>query len=135
MKESDVLNLTSRFAAAWERGDATGIAAVFSEDAVFTTPEFQRFEGRAAIAEGQRSLYIGMTPRTRIAISIERLRWLRPDLALVHTENRITSIDASDQFPVSHAMLIVDGSSGQAEIVAFHDLVPVVLRGTPAPGG
>lgn len=43
--------LAREYQAAWNRGDATAVAALYAQDAVFTTPDGKTFRGRDAIRE------------------------------------------------------------------------------------
>ena len=121
--EERIERLLRAFEDAWAARDGTAAARLFSEDAVFTTPTFERAIGRAAIARSEQQAYDTYFSGTRVRVAVERLVFLRDDLALLHTTNSISRDDAV--MVESHAMLVVDGRTGDWEIVGWHNMVPL----------
>ena len=70
--------------AAWNAGDGSAFGAAFASDADFVTIRAEHLRGREPIADGHagifRTIYAGSINR----YTVESLRLLRPDVALVH---------------------------------------------------
>ncbi len=59
--------------AAWAAHDGTAVAWLFREDAVFTTPTFERSIGRTAIARAEQQAYDTYSRGTRVQLHVEEL--------------------------------------------------------------
>ena len=72
--------------AAWNSGDGGKFGAAFAADADFVTIRAEHLRGRPAISSGHaeifRTIYAGSVNR----FTVESLRLLRPDVALVHVD-------------------------------------------------
>jgi len=55
--EAVIRSRLEEFNAAWDRGDADGFAALFSEDADYITFDGSRWKGRREIAESHRAFF------------------------------------------------------------------------------
>ena len=106
-------------------GDAVG--RLFREDAVFTTPTFERSIGCAAIARSEQYAYDTFFRGTRVEFRIEHHTSLRTDLAVIYTANRI--VRDTQLVIESHAMAVMDGASAEWLIAGWHNLV--AMQGPP----
>lgn len=68
---------------AW--GNAHTFAAAFTADADYITFDGTHTKGRAAIAESHRPLFEGFMKGSRLASQTPTVRFLAPDVALVHS--------------------------------------------------
>ena len=81
--------LTSDFEAAWDLGDATAIAAFWSEDGD-TVNENGHFQGRSAVEDSYRQGFETIYKGTSIAIEMTSVRFLRPDVAVADGTYTVT---------------------------------------------
>jgi uncharacterized protein (TIGR02246 family) len=68
---------------AWNAADAVGFAALFGEDADFIHILGGYYTGRAAIEAGHRMIFGTIYKGSTVRYSVERIRFLRPDVAVV----------------------------------------------------
>jgi uncharacterized protein (TIGR02246 family) len=119
--------------AAWNAGDGSKFGAPFAADADFVTIRAEHLRGREAIANGHaaifRTIYAGSVNR----FTIESLRFLRTDVALVH-------VDAALDAPVGplagrHAAkfsAVLTREAGGWQIASFHNTLASPTAGTAA---
>jgi uncharacterized protein (TIGR02246 family) len=88
--EKAIRGVVDAFARSFAGGDAKSVAAMFSEDAEFIDETGERFEGRSAIEQFYRALFQAR-PNATIAITIESLRFLSPDVAKEEGHTRVKS--------------------------------------------
>jgi uncharacterized protein (TIGR02246 family) len=117
--------------AAWNAGDGGRFGAPFAADADFVTIRAEHLRGREAIANGHaaifRTIYAGSVNR----FTIESLRFLRPDLALVH-------VDAALDAPVgplagkhtAKFSAVLTREPGGWQIASFHNTLAAPSAGT-----
>jgi uncharacterized protein (TIGR02246 family) len=123
--DDDIARVLRAFEAAWAARDGEAVAQLFAEEAVFTTPTFERSIGRAAIARSEQQAYDTYFRGTRVELHVEHATPLRDDVALLHTANRIFR---DEQLVVeSHAMVVLDAASGDWQIAGWHNLVPLQM--------
>ena len=85
--EAAVRALVQRMNDAW--GDADAYAAVFTEDADYVIFDGTHLPGRSAIAEAHRPLFERFMKGTRLVAEPPAVRFLAPDVALVHGKGAI----------------------------------------------
>jgi uncharacterized protein (TIGR02246 family) len=85
--EAAVRSLVQRMNDAWGHVDA--FAAVFTEDADYVTFDGTHLRGRRAIAEAHRPLFERFMRGTRLVGEPPAVRFLAPDVALVHGKGAI----------------------------------------------
>jgi uncharacterized protein (TIGR02246 family) len=68
---------------AWNAADAGGFAALFGEDADFIHILGGYYTGREAIEAGHRMIFGTIYEGSSVRYSVERIRFLRPDVAIV----------------------------------------------------
>ena len=69
--------------AAWNAADGQGFAEAFAEDADFIHILGGYYKGRAAIEAGHRMIFGTIYKGSAVRFSVERIRLLRPDVAIV----------------------------------------------------
>ncbi|MGA3056115.1 MAG: SgcJ/EcaC family oxidoreductase [Candidatus Korobacteraceae bacterium] len=69
--------------AAWNAADSATFAALFAEDADFIHILGGYYTGRAAIEAGHRMIFGTIYKGSTVRYSVEKIRFLRPDVALV----------------------------------------------------
>jgi uncharacterized protein (TIGR02246 family) len=82
---ASVEDVLTRLAAAWNDGDATAYADLFTDDATYVMFNGAVARGRAAIEEGHRALFAGPLRGFRMEppATPAPVRYLRPDVAHV----------------------------------------------------
>lgn len=106
---------------AW--GDADVYAALFTEDADYVTFDGSQVTGRAAIAESHRPLFEGFMRGSRLAGQITALRFLTPDVALVHGKGAVIQKRQKQaaRRAISVQTTVVVRQDGRWQITAFHN--------------
>lgn len=119
--EAEIRALLQRLSEAW--GDADAFAAVFTEDAEYITFDGSMVKGRVAIAESHRPLFEGIMRGSRLAGKPPTVRFLTPDVALVHGKGAV--IQRWQKQPrrraVSVQTNVVVKQDGRWLIAAFHN--------------
>ncbi len=69
--------------AAWNAADGQSFAEAFAEDADFIHILGGYYTGRAAIEAGQRMIFGTIYKGSTVRYSVEKIRFLRPDVAVV----------------------------------------------------
>ena len=78
--------IVSDMEAAWNSGDGQKFGAPFAADADFVTIRAEHFRGREAISSGHAAIFRTIYAGSVNQFTIESLRFLRPDVALVHVD-------------------------------------------------
>jgi len=76
-------------AAAWEKGDATAYAALFTPDVDYTAYDGTRMAGRQAVIDGHRALFAGIMRGSRMVFAQPHIRLLNNDVAIVAVQGGI----------------------------------------------
>ena len=116
-----VLAVLRELVDAWARHDADAYAALFTEDASYTTFAGTYYRGRTDIAESHRTLWAKFIKGTKLADEVLDIRFLGADVAVVNGRGATYK---GDQPPakldkVQTYTLVRDG--GRWLIAAFHN--------------
>lgn len=124
--EHDLRALVATYMAAWNRGDGAGYASAFAEDADFTSVRLDRPHSRAEIAAGHEAIFATVYKGTRLRAEVDRIRFVRPDVAVLDVEHHLTDA-AGATFPPghSHAIAVAERTTSGWQFVAFQNMVPV----------
>src|SRR5262245_45362680 len=90
--QTDVLAVRELFdqaADAWAAGDAAAYAACFTSDADYVTFVGSHYQGRSAIEACHVPVFTRWQKHSRLDAEITGLRFLGPDVALVHTKGAV----------------------------------------------
>ncbi|MFI9405899.1 SgcJ/EcaC family oxidoreductase [Nocardia sp. NPDC052316] len=87
--EAAIRDLFARQAQAWQDGDAAAFAALFTEDADYVTWFGTHAKGRQQIHESHIPVLTKYLKNTRLDGEITSLRFLTPDVALIHAEGAV----------------------------------------------
>ena len=118
--------LVRTYADAWGRGDGAGFASIFAEDADFTSIRLDRAHSRAEIAAGHQAIFETFYRGTRLEADVERIRFVRPDVAVVDVDARLFDATGAPFRPdYAHALLVAERGAGGWQVVAFQNMVPV----------
>ncbi|MBN8467505.1 SgcJ/EcaC family oxidoreductase [Corallococcus exiguus] len=73
----------------WNQGDAQAYAACFTEDVDYVAFDGSHIQGRQANAEAHQALFDGALRGSTLDGEVKSVRFLNPDVALIHTEGVI----------------------------------------------
>ena len=76
--------LVYQLEAAWNAGDGKSFAEAFAEEADFIHILGGYYSGRAAIESGHRMIFGTIYKGSTVRYSVEKIRFLRPDVAIVY---------------------------------------------------
>lgn len=83
--------LVARCEAAWNAGDARAWAQNTAEDVYLTSILGDRYHGRELLESVHRHILDTIYKDSKITLTIEAIRFVRPDVALVHLHQRLMS--------------------------------------------
>ena len=118
---------------AWNAGDGSGFGAPFAAEADFVTIRAEHLRGREAIANGHAAIFGTIYAGSVNRFTIESLRFLRPDVALVHVGallNATTGPLAGRHTAKLSAVLTRE--PGGWEVASFHNTLAPSTAGTAA---
>jgi uncharacterized protein (TIGR02246 family) len=122
----ELRGLVTTYVDAWNRSDGDGLASVFADDADFTSIRLQQIGGRASIAAVHKQLFATSNRGTRIEASLDHVRPLREDLAVLDIDAQMTNAAGESVGPDhAHAMAVAERQADGWRIVAFQNMVPV----------
>lgn len=118
--------IVTKLEAAWNAGDGVAFGEPFAPDADFVNIRAEHFRGREAIANGHSAIFRTIYAGSRNRLTVDSLRLLRPDVALVHVS---AVLDApSGPLAGRHAALfssVLTRATDGWQIASFHNtLVP-----------
>lgn len=87
--EEAIREIPQRMIEAWNRGSGDAFASPFAETADFVAFEGTHLQGRQAIAEFHTRLFADGVKGTRIAGEAKFVRFLSPELAVMHAVARV----------------------------------------------
>lgn len=89
--ERAIRQIVARCEAAWNAGDARSWAACMAEDVNLTSVLGDRYFGREILESGHRYVFDTIYKGSHITFTVEAVRFVRPDVALVHLHQRLMS--------------------------------------------
>jgi uncharacterized protein (TIGR02246 family) len=107
--------------AAWGRGDGHAYGSLFTDDADYVAFDGSHTKGRRVIAESHQKLFETWLKGTRLTGQIESLRFLSPEVALIHATGG-TLMPGKDR-PVRPSIqtLVAVKRDGLWRFAAFHN--------------
>ncbi len=134
--EAAIRGIVDQFAASWNRHDPEALAALFADDADFVNVIGLWWRGRAEIAERMRGNHATIFRESRLTPDQTRVRFLRPDVALVHTTWELAGQRTRDGRAVPPrtgiATFVLAKRDGTWSISAFHNTDVVPPPGPPS---
>jgi uncharacterized protein (TIGR02246 family) len=94
---AEIGEIPLQMVAAWNRGDADGFAAPFTDTADFIAFEGSHLEGRDEIAAFHRQIFATVVKGTRLEGGVRFVRLLTPDLAVMHSWARYANLPGEDE--------------------------------------
>lgn len=128
--DKELINLVFKnLSDAWEQADGNAWGSYFTEDADFTVWFGLHLKGRKEIAEGHQWVFDTVYPDTRYVFEINDLKYLNPDIAVVHLNASV--IEPGGELPDephSLPVAVLRKIDGEWEIVMFHNLKNQIME-------
>jgi uncharacterized protein (TIGR02246 family) len=107
----------------WNRGSGEAYGAPFMEDSDYISFDGTRTQGREKIAASHQRLFDKWLKGTRLVGQIESIRFLSPDVALIHATGGTLARGASKPSPHRNSIqtLVAVRSDGEWKFTAFHN--------------
>jgi uncharacterized protein (TIGR02246 family) len=107
----------------WNTGDAEVFAAPFEEGADFVAFDGTHFKGRHEIVSSHQPLFDKWLKGTRLTGEVRAIRWLSPDVALVHAVGGTIMRNKSRPAPERDSVqtLVAVKRNGDWRLAAFHN--------------
>jgi uncharacterized protein (TIGR02246 family) len=113
---------------AWDRGDATAMAAHFQPDGTFTNVNGSVFYGRDEFRERHRQIFENAFKGSTATMTIRRMHFMRSDVALVDVNCTVSG--GALPSVESRLLLVLGKSNDEWSIAAYHNVdvkpVPIV---------
>jgi uncharacterized protein (TIGR02246 family) len=124
--QRELCALVATYVDAWNRADGDRFASIFADDADFTSIRLDQVRGRGSIAAAHRRIFDTIYKDTRIEATLESVRPLREDLAVLDIDAHMTDAAGEPFGPRhAHAMAVAERQVDGWRVVAFHNMVPV----------
>jgi uncharacterized protein (TIGR02246 family) len=108
--------------AGWNAKQGALFAKPFAEDADYVVINGMYFKGRTAIEKAHQQIFNTVHKNTTLSLAIRQIRFLRPDVALVHVSGRLDAPENEKQFVADASMTMVMTRDKQGwKIAAFQN--------------
>jgi uncharacterized protein (TIGR02246 family) len=120
--EAALRQLVQQVQDGWNTHDGKAFAAPFAADADYVVVNGMHIKGRAAIAQGHTAIFTTIYKESRNVATIKSVRFLRPDVAVIHVEWNL-EFRAADKLEKARAIntMIMTKEAGKWSIAAFHN--------------
>jgi uncharacterized protein (TIGR02246 family) len=121
--EAAVRDLYRQLMDAWNRGSGDDFAAVFAEDGDLVAFDGTHFKGRKEIAPFHQQLFDKWLKGTRLVGHVKDLRFLSPDVALMHAVGGTVMRGKSRPAPERDSIqtLVATRQNGEWRLAAFQN--------------
>lgn len=107
--EQEIRQRTKELEAAWEKHDAKSVAELFTKDGDVITAKGEKLEGREGIEQSLADGFSGDLKDTTLSEDVQKVRVIKPDVALVDADGELKGTDNPRRFHVFSVMLKQDG--------------------------
>lgn len=90
--EAEIRTVVADQVRAWNAGDAKAFSERFAKDGSFTNIRGTVFYGHQAFLDRHVEIFEGFFKGSRLAMTVTRIRLVRPDVAIVDIETRISEL-------------------------------------------
>jgi uncharacterized protein (TIGR02246 family) len=102
--ETTLRQMHAEMIEAWNRGSGAGFAAPFAPDADFIAFEGSQLKGRAQVAQFHQMLFDTSLKNTRLEGGVHFVRFLRPEIAVLHAWGTSTLAGQTNASPSRDSM-------------------------------
>ncbi|HEX8249705.1 MAG TPA: SgcJ/EcaC family oxidoreductase [Pyrinomonadaceae bacterium] len=111
-----------QMAKGWNAKSGAGFAKPFAEDADYVIVNGIQIKGRAAIDKGHQDIFDTIYKNSTLTVSVEQIRFLRPDVALVHVGSALSvTRENSTRSYNGKVTLVMTKNKDKWEIAAFQN--------------
>jgi uncharacterized protein (TIGR02246 family) len=103
----------------WNTKSGAAFAKPFAEDADYVVINGRHLKGRAAIEKGHQQIFDTIYKDTTLSLTVADIRFLRPDVAVVHVEGTRTG-PSNEQFRAMMTLTMTKEKDGW-KIAAFQN--------------
>jgi uncharacterized protein (TIGR02246 family) len=104
----------------WNAHDGKAFAAPFASDADYVVVNGMHIKGREEIERGHAGIFASIYKESRNVSAVKSVRFLRPDVAVVHVEWTLEPRPGAEKMRAINTMVMTkDG--GKWSIAAFHN--------------
>ena len=132
--EAAVSGLYQQLMDGWNRGSGDAFAAVFTEDGDLVAFDGTHFKGRQEIAPFHQQLFDKWMKGTRLVGQVEHVRFLSPDVALLHAVGGTIMRGKTEPSPERDSIqtLVAVRQNGEWRLAAFQNtrIRPIGNAGT-----
>ena len=106
----------------WNAKNGADFAKPFAEDADYVIISGRQIKGREIIAKGHQNIFETIYKDSNISMSVEMIRFLRPDVAVVHVSStlKITQ-ENSTRTGMAKITMVMTKTGEKWEIAAFQN--------------
>ena len=127
--EAAVRASVAQLAKGWNAKSGAEFAKPFAEDADYVVINGMQIKGRPAIDKGHQAIFDSIYKNTTLALVADSIRFLRPDVAVVHVSGTLTAVEGeSSRTTNAKISMVMTKAGGRWEIAAFQN-TPVQDRG------
>jgi uncharacterized protein (TIGR02246 family) len=106
----------------WNAKSGAEFAKPFAEDADYVVINGMHVKGRAAIDKAHQSIFDTIYKNSTVAVTVEQIRFLRPDVAVVHVRSALSvTRENSTQTGTGRITLVMTKNKDKWEIAAFQN--------------
>ena len=93
--EAQIRAIVEEQVSAWNVGDAVAFSKSFAENGSFTNIRGTVFYGHKAFEDRHREIFTGFFKGSKLAMSITRIRFVRPDVAIVDLATELSNLSGA----------------------------------------
>ena len=128
--EARIRQIVAEERSAWNRGDAKAFASHFHQDGGFTNVLGTVYYGRGAFEERHASLFATVFKGTVLSMTVQKIRFIRPDVAVVDIDTEMTGskalppgiTTAADGVLRTRLQQVMSKERGDWWIAAYHNI-------------
>ena len=119
-----------QMAKGWNMKSGAEFAKPFAEDSDYVVINGMHIKGRAANAESHQHIFDTIYKDSRIVPIVKQIRFLRPDIAVVHGESNLTfKINGEERRGKGMVTLVMTKEKGKWSIAAFQNTAIAATKG------
>ena len=111
--EKDIRTRAQEFSAAWQKHDPAAVAAFYTTDGDMVTGQGRTYAGREAIQEALTGGFDGALKDTAFVWTVEKVKLLKPDIAIVDYDAQIKGSDANAEGLKFHIVAVLVKQGGK----------------------
>lgn len=120
--ETGVREIVKQVETGWNTRDGKAFAAVFTTDADYVVVNGMYIKGREAIEKGHQQIFDTIFKDSTNKATIKSVRFLRPDVAIVHVEWNLTvRSEGKEEKGRALNTMFMAKENGKWSIAAFHN--------------